>query len=279
MVSIVIPACNEQFLQKTIDNLLENALGEVEILVGLDGKHQEVRPDPRVKVMLNPTRIWMRSIINKLVDIAQGEYIMKIDAHCAVCKGFDKILTSEIEDNWIVVPSHYSLIADGWYRNDNKFHTDYWYINAPFCLPPEKRGRDLGFTPTRWRNYHSDKMIDDLMTFQGSLWLTTRKHYDNTDFRITPPNFTYEGSDLSCKTWLSGGRVIVNKNAWYAHLHKGKTYSCFVMGDSNIRREAEYCVDFFMGNKWSKAIHTTKWLIDKFSPPTWENFDWSRTSW
>ena len=33
--------------------------------------------------------------------------------------------------------------------------------------------------------------------------------------------FTQEAQEISNATWLSGGRVMVNKKTWYAHYHKG----------------------------------------------------------
>jgi hypothetical protein len=36
-VSVVMPGCNERFMQATIDNLLANARGDVEIYAVIDG--------------------------------------------------------------------------------------------------------------------------------------------------------------------------------------------------------------------------------------------------
>ena len=41
MISIIIPAHREPYLQKTIDSLLEGAVGDVEILPVLDGWNPE----------------------------------------------------------------------------------------------------------------------------------------------------------------------------------------------------------------------------------------------
>lgn len=70
-----------------------------------------------------------------------------------------------------------------------------------------------------------DVLIDDLMTMQGSCWFMSRKHWDNCIKEMDSENygpFTQEAQEISNKTWLSGGRVIVNKKTWYAHMHKGK---------------------------------------------------------
>ena len=45
-VSIIIPARNEKYLEKTIRNVLENATGEIEIIAILDG----YIPDPQINI-------------------------------------------------------------------------------------------------------------------------------------------------------------------------------------------------------------------------------------
>lgn len=66
MVSIIIPAYKDPFLQKTIDSLLENAEGEIEIIPVLDGyiPETEVKSDSRVKVISFKKNQGMRGAIN-----------------------------------------------------------------------------------------------------------------------------------------------------------------------------------------------------------------------
>jgi hypothetical protein len=84
------------------------------------------------------------------------------------------------------------------------------------------------------------------------------------------------------KTWLSGGRVVVNKNTHYAHLHKGKQYGTgYGFSNQKWREWAEekerarlFCVDHWMNNRWEERKHDIDWLIDKFWPvPGWPE-DW-----
>jgi hypothetical protein len=56
--------------------------------------------------------------------------------------------------------------------------------------------------------------IDDLMTMQGSCWFMTKNHFEvflgglnENDFG----NIAQEAQEISNKTWLGGGRVVINK--------------------------------------------------------------------
>ncbi len=288
MVSIIIPARNEKFLQKTIDYLIEKATGKYEIIVGLDGywPNPKLKSHPKVTILHVSESIGMRSMINSMVDISKGNFIMKIDAHCNISKGFDSKLSSICKDGMVCVPRQYSLHDETWQPNKKKKYIDYWYLSAPTIhLPEEDRGnRNRGLHAERWhqRTYdpaYSQKLIDEIMCIQGSFWFMTRNHFN--DIEVNSPesekNFSYEGTEIALKTWLSGGRVVVVKKTWYAHLYKGKKHGRgFFMPKNTAYIGAEYCMDLFMAKKWDKAVHDVKWLIDKFGPvPTWDNFDWS----
>jgi len=281
MVSIMIPSRGEKFLQKTVEGILANATGKFEVIVGLDGYYPDfIKESSNVKICHQNNSIGMRNLITKMIGVAQGEFIMKLDAHCILDKGFDEVLSSDCEDNWICIPRQYSLHSDTWSRDINKRFVDYWYLCVPNTAPEEELGtHNRGLVGKRWFGRQGPD-IDDLMSFQGSLWFATRKHVDSIG--VTDPscahNFAYEGVELGMKTWLSGGRVVVNKKTWYAHLFKGRKHGRgYVLSKDSIVSAAKFCIDMTMNNKWPNSIHDIKWFIDKFSPvPSWENFDWDR---
>jgi glycosyltransferase involved in cell wall biosynthesis len=111
MLSVIIPARNEKYLERTLRNILENAEGEIEIHAILDG----YLPDPPInmnddRIIFHhfPESIGQRAAINFGAKMAKGKYIMKLDAHCAVDKGFDVKLAADCEYDWTVVRSHAS---------------------------------------------------------------------------------------------------------------------------------------------------------------------------
>ena len=109
-LSLILPAYREPYLNKTIDSILENAVTDIEIIVVLDAWEPEepLLDDPRVRRVLHSKNKGMRGSINTGLELAKGKYVMKLDSHCAVGKGFDKILTEECKKNWLLIPRRYA---------------------------------------------------------------------------------------------------------------------------------------------------------------------------
>ena len=81
-----------------------------------------------------------------------------------------------------------------------------------------------------------------------------------------------QGTEVACKTWLSGGRVIISKKTWYAHLFRTQTGFGFPYPNPlELREKArKYSQDLWLNDKWELAIHPLAWLLDKFAPvPDW----------
>lgn len=88
MISILIPAYNEQkYLNRTIDNFLSTAKGEIEVIVILNGYDQKV--DKRAKVLRYKDNLGERVAMNTAAYIASGEYLLRIDGHCDVDDGWN----------------------------------------------------------------------------------------------------------------------------------------------------------------------------------------------
>src|SRR3989338_1521911 len=96
MLSVVIPSYKDPLLHKTIESLLENAEGEIEIIAVLDGywPQTQIKNDKRVRVIHLGKNRGMRGAINAGVAIARGEFLMRTDEHCTFGNGFDVVLTS-----------------------------------------------------------------------------------------------------------------------------------------------------------------------------------------
>ena len=271
MVSIIIPTCQEQFLNNTVDDLLEKAEGEIEVIVVLDNYWADpiLKDDPRVIIIHRSERRGMRDCINSGVAISKGEYIMKSDAHCMFDKGFDKKLIADYkEDNWIVVPRRKRLDADKWCIQDvGKADIDYELISSP--ANQGIKGQVWGTRALK----RKDILIDENMTFQGSCYFMSRKHWDWLGglHEEGYGSFVREAQEICLKTWLGGGKVMVNKKTWYAHLHKGHKHGRGYFIDKRKMDKGDiYCDDFWLNNKWKERKHNIEWLIDRFYPvPDW----------
>lgn len=278
MVSVVIPARNELFLQQTIDDLLKNAEGEIEIIINLDGYWPELKPDPRVRLIHRGESRGMRAGINACVAIARGEYILKTDAHCMWGPGYDRILTESCEDNYVVIPRRKRLDAENWSIQDvGKPDVDYEFLSFP-DNPADFGGP--GLNGRIWTERIKERMdvdIDDNLSFQGSAWFMKRNYFYELELMDEDHYGTFwnEAQEIGFKCWLSGGRVITNKKTWYAHLHKGKKYGrMYDLDHSQLPIGAQYTKRWMMNAAWDKQTKDFSWLIEKFWPlPGWPH-DW-----
>lgn len=65
-LSILIPARNEPYLQKTINDILEHSEVDTEIIVGIDGWSVELEKHERVFVHERKVPIGQRAMTNEL---------------------------------------------------------------------------------------------------------------------------------------------------------------------------------------------------------------------
>ncbi|MBF8249498.1 MAG: hypothetical protein HW400_99 [Candidatus Levybacteria bacterium] len=276
MLSVIIPSRNEQYLAKTVDDLFAKARGKIEVIVILDEQDQALTPRLNLIVQKKLGQPGLRTAINQAMKITQGKYIMKTDAHCMFGESFDTILSADCDANCIVVPRRYSLIPEAWEIDHKRPVIDYEYYVFPF-LP------EAGPTPSggKWHQRAIDRkelLLDEDMAFQASCWFTTKEHLINIGAfdsnTSTGDAFVLESEELANKTWLSGGKCIVNKKTWYAHLHKGNFGRGYRADKRIMRLQREFQVDYWMHDKWPKAVRKISWLIEKFMPiPGWPT-DW-----
>jgi glycosyltransferase involved in cell wall biosynthesis len=259
MLSIIIPARNEKYLNKTVEELLAKAASEIEIIIVLDGYWDVPVADPRVRIIHRGKSRGMRNGINSAVAIAQGKYIMKIDAHCMVGQGYDVKLKADCEKNWVVVPRRKRLDPENWKLIEGRPDIDYMYLSS------ELKGE-------QWKSKNEDPElkkieIDDLMSSQGSCWFMHREYFYELELMDEENygSFIREFQEIGLKCWLSGGRVIVNKKTWYAHWHKdNRGYS---LSAKESEKGATYVKKWLTGEAWPKATIPFSWLLEKFNPP------------
>ncbi len=282
MISIIIPSYKDPFLQKTIDSLLENAQGKIEVIPVLDGYVPQIpiKADKRVKPINLPNNHGMRAAINAGIKASRGKFIMKCDSHCLFGQSFDKILSRSCAENWLVVPRRYSLDENKWQRNEKRPVRDYHYLTAPIYIS----GYGICITPQEWlrrgRERNDSKYdVDDTMSFQGSCWLVNRKYFIKhvgflNDSKDAYGPFGGEQVEIGLKYWLGGGANKVVKKTWYAHLskqprhYKNGTYTReYKVAQARGRT---WAAKHWMNNEEPGMKHTLSWLVEKFWPvPTW----------
>ena len=198
--------------------MLENARGEIEIIAVLDGYWPtfELRGDPRVRYIHLGKNSGMRNAINTGVLASQGEYIMRTDEHCVFGDGFDVILTKDCESNWIVTPRRYYLDPVEWKVMDIPYvYYEKLAING-----------DHKFEGQKWQSRTQERrhiIVDETMAMQGSVWMMPRKWWDGVIGELQTEEYgplVQDSHEMVFKTWKAGGKLMVNKNTWFAHKHK-----------------------------------------------------------
>ena len=272
-------------MQQTIDDLLAKAETNVEVIVILDGwwPNPMLNEDPRLRIIHQGTQHnnpGMRAAINRGVALAKGKFVMKTDEHCLFDQGYDRKLIADCQDDWLVVPRRYRLDPDEWQViKDGRPPIDYMSIDYPYQRPNDKTCGLHGAEDRQRGRDRKDIEVDDLMTMQGSCWFIPKAYFDklfpNGMDEANYGPFTQEAQELSNTVWLSGGRVVVNKKTWYAHMHKGKKGKGY--GFSNQQYEEHmkgtekgrlYCINYWLNTKDFK--YDFEWLLQKFWPvPSW----------
>jgi glycosyltransferase involved in cell wall biosynthesis len=296
-VSVIIPSINCRFASRTVADIFAKATGEIEVIIILDNYWPDppIKEHPNLTVVYKGIRTGMRNSINIGASIATGKYLMKCDDHCIFGEGFDEILQADMNYKDLVIPSKYSLDPDKWERRRRAVEYEYMAFPYPLDWPSgiglyskkwigeDGIGLNSGVEQFYWKeNARKDILIDEIMIFQGSFWFMERDAF----FYIGGLDEKHcneihqEPQELTLKTWLSGGRMIVNKKTWYAHMYKndemGRGYK---LNLTEMRQTERFGTWYWMNNKWPGQKRSIKWLIEKFWPiPGWpENWEELKT--
>lgn len=218
MLSIVIPSYKDPLLPKTIDSLLENATGDIEIIPVLDGYWPSlpIKNDERIRVIHLGLNRGMRRAINAGVAISRGEFIMRSDEHQIFGKGYDQILTETCAENWIVTPRRYFLDAVKWEVMDIP-PVDFMKLKITNVSPSVSKFSGIE-APS-----DDSQTLQESMAMQGSCWVMRRSWWDKVIGELQNEGYGphYQDShEMVFKTWQAGGKLMVNKNTWHAHKHR-----------------------------------------------------------
>lgn len=222
-LSVIIPSFKDPLLTKTIASLLsQSSLGEkLEVIAVLDGYWPAIplQDDDRLRVVHLGQNRGMREAINAGVRVSRGEYIMRTDEHAMFGERYDSILTSQIEDNWIVTPRRYFLDPVKWAVMDLP-PVDYMKLKVV------NYDRGKKFSGVDWHSRgeaRKDVPIDETMAMQGSCWVMKRTWWDRVIGELQTEGYDthYQDShEMIFKSWAAGGKLMVNKNTWHAHKHR-----------------------------------------------------------
>jgi glycosyltransferase involved in cell wall biosynthesis/predicted O-methyltransferase YrrM len=269
-VSVIIPGRCEDYFQQTIDSALERATGDVEVVAVIDGYEPDpplVARDGRVKLIALEKSIGQRAGYNLGVRESTGQYVMKIDAHALMSPGYDEALKAHCPPSTTVLPEMRRLDVEKW-ADKPRGRTWFMYF-----------GLDLYCH--YWKAYRKrpEARIEypEVMTGQGSCWFTSREWNDQIGLLDEGVgSWGNVGIEVSLRTWLCGGSLILNRNAWQAHwFRRDEGGFPYPMDGRRVAKAHRYTREhyYFKDDAFEHQVRPFSWLIQKFAPvPGWEAY-------
>lgn len=307
-LSVIIPSRNEEFLARTIQDIIEHSEAETEVIAVLDGAWAKpsIPKHPRVNVIYVPESIGQRSATNLGVRLSKAKYVAKVDAHCSFDQGWDRKMLDGFKthgDNVVMVPIMRNLHAFDWkcyhcgwkkYQGPtpekcescgkgDKMRKKMMWIgkgnpqSTSFCFDSEPHFQYFEAYKHR-EPYMTDKTTGytETMSLQGSFFMATREKYWELELSGEDVgSWGNQGLEVACKMWLSGGRVLVNHHTWYAHMFRtqgGDFGFPYPQSGKHVSRTKQRIKDMIWNSKLPKQVHKVSWLVEKFWPvPGWDD--------
>lgn len=187
MISVLIPSRNEKYLEQTKQDLLENAVGEVEVL------------------SMEDPGIGQRATTNILALKAKGDIVMKCDAHCSFGYGWDREMLKSMDDKTMLAPYMMVLEPETWTVKPDKKTSRYCFNTDMVMLYDQE----------------TDELVPETMCLQGSCWMTTKYNYFAWNLGDeSMGSWGGQGVELGIKAFLNGGVCKTTKNTYYAHMFR-----------------------------------------------------------
>lgn len=304
-LSVIIPGNNEEFMSRTVEDVLKNKRAKTEVIVVLDGGVWAKPPlvqHPDVNVIFVPNTIGQRMATRLGIQLSRARYVMKLDAHSAWDEGYDQKMLDAFKitgDNVVMCGIMKNLVAFNWKCG----HCGFKVYQGPIpkqcgkCGKTDKIMKKIVWEPrkgTHSTSYAFDSQphfqyfneytqrpeylkakaetgLTESMSLQGSCWMASRDKY--WELKLTDPVFGSwgnEGLETACKMWLSGGKVLINHNTWHAHMFRTQADFSFPYdqpGNAVDMTKKKVWAHFFNG-KFKQQIHPVSWLVEKFWPIT-----------
>lgn len=341
-LSILIPARNERWLGRTVEDVLAHRTRRAEVIVVSDGGF----PDPPIALPadvrllipvqggghveyhgqdvrgIKPAVIGQRAGTNLAAAAARGRYVMKLDAHCSVAQGFDAALIAADEEigrpDVTQIPAMYNLHAFNWrcqgcgletYQgptptactacaakgtpggpferrvcwdlkaggvNGKEVRTEFWRFDDELHFQYWGGGKDKrgeSFKGYRHRPEAQGELVDVMSSVGACFFMRKARFAELGGLDEAHGSWGQFGTEIACKSWLSGGRHIVNKRTWFAHLFRtqgGDFGFPYANPQAAVNQARAHSRKLWIEGTWPGAKYPLSWLIEKFAPvPDW----------
>lgn len=114
----------------------------------------------------------------------------------------------------------------------------------------------------------------ETMSCLGACWMLSRERFWQLGgLDEQHGSYGQMGTEIACKSWLSGGRLITNRRAYYAHLFRtqGGTWGFpYALSSADVDHARTHSRDLWLSNAWPGQVKPLRWLVEKFAPvPGW----------
>jgi glycosyltransferase involved in cell wall biosynthesis len=250
LLSVIIPGRNEQFMRHTVDDVLAHTGEDTEVIAVCDKYWPEppLLQHPRLQVLHFGETVGQRAATNLGASVSSAKYIMKLDAHCSVGENFDERMIELMEPDMTMIPAMHRLHVFDWHCNGCG-EREYQGTKPKACKACE--GTDFSMAMVwaprweypatvtwrfdkalhfqYWRDFRkTDRFkqqeptgVAETMSCIGACFMMERERFwELGGMDEGHGSWGQYGTELACKAWLSGGRMVTNLKTWFAHLFR-----------------------------------------------------------
>ena len=239
MISIIIPALNEKpYLNRTIENIYSTCSIPPEVIVIDQGGNGEI--DSRAVALPMDRNIGERAAMNKAVEVARCDYVLRIDAHCDFSpKGWDMMMAEATGEKDITVAVLTALRIPWEYAQDKEKEAwlaqgrtrehwkgwerlkGHWYGLCRIIISEHDPG--IKGLECKWQKPNRDhahyKGIEPNMGLTGCGFMLRKKFYEEIGgANETLPKMGAIGEEFALKAWAAGGKVQTHMDVMIGHI-------------------------------------------------------------
>jgi hypothetical protein len=296
-------------MRHTVDDVLAHSCEDTEVIAVLDGYWPEpgLEDHPRLQVIHFSEAVGQRAATNAGAMLSRAKYIMKMDAHCATDENFDEKMIADMQPDWTMIPAMHRLHVFDWgctecgervYQGtvpakceecggEDFYMHMVWQPRFQYDATVSWRF-DANMQFQYWRKHHRRPEVQEqkktgiieTMSCVGCVFLQERERFwELGGMDEDHGSWGQFGTELACKAWLSGGKMVTSLNTWVAHMFRtgnfsrnGKSSWPYPISQGQINRARRYSRDLWINDKWPKATRKLEWLIEHFKPvPDWHD--------